>query len=756
MSSGKTYADILLPLARGTYTYRIADEVRDVVRAGMCVEAELGRKLYTGVVWRFYDEEPGLARIKTAGMPVQGAPVIGGVQMRLWEWMADYYMCGVGDVMRAALPSALRPRGFSREELERGGYRRPTVRYVSLSPDVGGEDALNDIFEKLRRRAPKQYEALVEFVAMAGEHGLFSESVPMPELTSDPAALTNLVKKGILVVGEHEVPEGELPPLPRRLPELTALQAEAVDSIKEQFAYKNTVLLHGVTGSGKTEIYLNLILEQLRAGRDVLYLMPEIAMTSQMIRRMEHWFRGRVVAYHSAFADRARMAAYMRASSGGGGKLIFGTRSAIFLPQGDLGLVIIDEEHDPGYKNHDSAPRYHARDAAAVLARMAGAKLLLGSATPSLESRWNAHTDKYGYVSLTERYGGAPLPQVEVSDTLRDVKRGERRTHFNKLTRDRIGETLAAGRQVMLFQNRRGFAPYVECAQCGWIPVCPHCNVSLTLHKNSGRLECHYCGYGCSYDRLCPECGAAEVEPRGFGTEKVENEIARLFPEARVARLDRDTARSPGRYNAIVSAFESGHTDILVGTQIITKGFDFGGVGLICVLNADNLLAYPDFRASERAFQTIMQVAGRAGRRELPGRVVVQTSHPSHPVIRHVAANDYEAMAREQLAERAAFFYPPYCRLVSLTLRHRDPELLGRAAGIMGERMRAVFGQRVSGPQSPAVERVRDEYLLGFLVKIEKDKPFADARRLLSSVAGEVGSTAEFRGVAIAFDVDPQ
>lgn len=750
------YADVLLPLMRGMYSYRVGEAVCGDVREGVCVEVELGRKRYVGVVWRLYDTPPEYRNVKTVDALVPGAPEIGPLQRRLWEWMAEYYMCHPGDVMRAALPSALKPQGFSREEFARDTYRPPVVRYMSLHPSIADEVALNGVFEKLRRRAPVQYEALVRFAESAGEGGVFTVWLPVPSLGIPSNILRQLEKKEIAVSSERELPEGELPPLPDFLPELTPVQQAAMESIKERFADRDVVLLQGVTGSGKTEIYLHLIREQLDAGRNVLYLVPEIAMTAQMIERVRRWFGERIITYHSAFTDRARVGSFLRASRSRGGEVIFGVRSSVFLPQDNLGLVIVDEEHDGGYKNSDMAPRYHARDTAAVMARLAGAKVLLGSATPSLESRANAQAGKYGYVTLGERYSGVPMPEVTVSDTLRDVKRGERRTHFNKVLRDKITAALGQGEQVMLFQNRRGFSPYVECGECGHTPSCPHCNVTLTLHRSEGALKCHYCGHTERFPKPCPECGSGDVQPRGFGTEKVEQEIAQLFPHARVARLDRDTATSPGRYNAIVASVEKGETDILVGTQMITKGFDFGGVSLVGVLNADNLLTYPDFRASERAFQTLMQAGGRAGRREKRGEVVIQTSHPDHPVIRAAAGGDYEAMAAGQLAERAAFFYPPYSRLISVTLRHKDNSLLERAASALGDAMRKVFGSRVTGPQAPAVERIRDEYLTGFILKVEKEKSYARAKELLAGLIADLAADSAFKSVRVVCDVDPQ
>ena len=430
--------------------------------------------------------------------------------------------------------------------------------------------------------------------------------------------------------------------------------------------------------------------------------------------------------------------------------------SAIFLPLRRLELVVVDEEHDPSYKQTDPAPRYQARDCAVLMTRLLGCRTLLGSATPSLESYLNAATGKYGSVVLAERYGPSRMPQILVSDTIRAVKRGERHAHFNKLLLDRMEETLGGGGQAMLFQNRRGFAPYVECRECGWTARCPDCNVTLTLHKGSGRMVCHYCGHTEPVPAKCPHCRVTEPVPMGFGTEKVEEEIARVFPEARVARLDRDSVTSERAFRQIVEAFARGDDDILVGTQMITKGFDFGGVELVGVLNADNLLNNPDFRSAERAFQLLMQVAGRAGRRENPGTVVIQTAEPGHPVLQQVIAGDYEAMARQQLAERKAFFYPPYARLLNLLLRHRDPVTLRRAANALAAALRERFGRRVLGPTAPPVDRVRGEYLATLLLKIEAGASLARAREAVRGILDRVVKSPECKGVTILCDVDPQ
>ncbi len=750
------YTDIVLPLAQEAFSYRVGEALRNSITEGRCVKVQLGHsKLYTGIVWRLHDRKPPYKTIKEVDSYVENAPMLSPLQMRFWEWLAEYYMCTLGEVMRAALPSALKPEGFSAEEFARDMFRPRSVQYVRLHPDLHGTEALNDTFESLKR-ATKQYAALVELVANLPEERLFEAEILRSQLSAETPILQALVKKKIILLEARELAAGELPPLPERLPALTPAQTRAMQEIGQGFATHEVVLLHGVTGSGKTEIYIRLIDQQLRQGRNVLYLLPEIAMTSQLVERIRSYFGERVIPYHSRFPERTRVERYLRANRSRGGELILGVRSSLFLPINDLGLVIVDEEHDTSYKQTDTAPRYQARDCAVVLARLAGAKTLLGSATPSLESWANATEGKYGLVSLTERYGGALLPQMIISDTMRAVQRGERNVHFNKALTDRIAAALTAGEQVMLFQNRRGFSPYVECGTCGWVASCPHCNVTLTFHKADGMLRCHYCGYALPLPPRCPACGQGAVESRGFGTEKVEEEITRLFPSARIARLDRDTMQNPSKFRAIITAFTRHESDILVGTQIITKGFDFGGVSLVGILNADNLLNYPDFRAAERAFQLMVQAAGRAGRRQRQGEVVIQTSMPEHPLIRQVAAGDYLAMARRQLAERSAFFYPPYCRMVGILLRHRDKMLLWRAANRLGDDLRGIFGRRLLGPQPPPVDRIREEFLVTFLLKVERSRSFAQAKVLLAEAIARLHGKAEFRSVTVVCNVDPQ
>lgn len=748
------YADIVLPLAQPAYTFAVPEGMH--VAEGTAVAVQFGpRKFYTGVVWRVHDRRPPFRTIKSIQRVLYDAPLLSAQQKALWEWIAAYYMCSAGEVMRVALPSLMKPSGDTEEEFAEDEFRPRTECYVALARELHDEGRLHEVFEKLGRRAPKQYEALLEIASAGDETRISTGEVARRLLRADYAVLHALERKGHIVCTERErtVERGGSA---FRLPELTAPQREALGSLREQFAEKPAALLHGVTGSGKTEIYIHLIAETLARGGDVLLLVPEIALTAQLIGRMERIFGSRVTPYHSKLTNRRRTETYLRLNRSQGGEFVVGVRSSIFLPLRHLQLIIVDEEHDASYKQSDPAPRYNARDCAVVMARLTGGRTLLGSATPSLETWLNAEGGKYGRAVLAERYGDARPPEIFVSDTIRAAKRGERHAHFNKLLLDKMEETLGRGGQVMLFQNRRGFSPYVECSQCGWTARCPHCNVTLTYHKGGARLVCHYCGYTAPVPAKCPSCEVTEVLPRGFGTEKVEEEIARLFPEARVARLDRDSVTSERAFNAIISDFEARKTDILVGTQMITKGFDFGGVSLVGILNADNLLNNPDFRAAERAFQLMLQVAGRAGRRSDGGEVVIQTSEPGHPVIRQVVAGDFAGMARMQLSEREAFFYPPYARLTSLTLRHRDVALLRRGVTELAARLRVRFGRRVLGPMTPPVDRIRGEYLAGLLLKIESGASSAKARALLAAELKAFAENSEFKTITVICNVDPQ
>ena len=749
------YADIVLPLAQPTYSFAIADGLE--LQCGDAVAVQFGpRNIYTGIVWRLHDVAPNVKRIKTVSRKLYPQPLLDSQQQRLWEWLADYYMCTLGEVMRMALPSLIKPQGASAEEFAAEEFQPRTESFVALRAEWQVEGTLLAEIERIKRRAPKRSEALQAILTFSQKHDF--QPFPRRLLECDVPLISALQKAGYIELSQRErVIESrhDLEPL---LPQLTPAQQSVAEQIRQsQSEGRRVHLLRGITGSGKTEIYMTLIADVLARGGDVLLLVPEIALTSQLIERMRRVFGKRVTTYHSKLTALRRTEAYLRLTASEGGELVIGARSALLLPHRHLQLVIVDEEHDQSYKQSDTAPRYNGRDTAIYLASLRGAATLLGSATPSLESYANAIGGKYGYSELLERYGNSTLPQIIISDTVRAVKRGERKIHFNHSLLNAIGDALQRGEQVMLFQNRRGFSPFVSCSDCGWTMRCPHCNVTLTLHNSTSRMECHYCGYTAQVPKSCPHCHTSHITPMGFGTEKIEQTIEQLFPTARVARLDRDTSTSESAYNRIIRDFENGDTDILVGTQMISKGFDFGRVSVVGILNADNLLNSPDFRASERAFQLIMQVAGRAGRRDdAPGVVVIQTSEPDNPVIGWVQRGDYEAMARSELHERHTFCYPPYSRLLRIVLRDEDLQLLRRCATQLSERLREKFGRRVVGPVSPPIDRLRGEYIIHLMIKIENGRSMARARELLGEAMRGISSRSEYKTVKILIDVDAQ
>jgi primosomal protein N' (replication factor Y) len=734
------------------YTFALSESL--AVGVGDAVVVQFGSsRFYTGIVWSITEEKPDYPRLKPILKKLYSTPLITPAIQRLWEWIAEYYMCTLGEVMRVALPSLAKPSATSLSDLDERSIEPPTERYIALTNELRTEEALAEYVAKHSRRAPRRCENLDTIAALAMERNAEDGFVPRRLLSIDNDDLITLRKKSLIRTEERVVQRVESSS-EFLTPTLSEAQNIALNKIREAHENEKVTLLHGVTGSGKTEIYIHLIAETLAQGRDVLMLVPEIVITSQLVERLEHIFDGRTTTYHSRLTALRRGQTFLRLASSSGGELIVGVRSAIFLPAKNLGLIIVDEEHDGNYKQSDLAPRYNARDCAVVMGRIYGANVVLGSATPSLESYMNSLAEKYAYVELTERWGEGVLPEVVVSDTIRAVKRGERKTHFNFDLLNDISRTLAAKEQVMLFQNRRGYSPYIQCRTCGYSPRCPHCNVTLTQHKASSRMECHYCGYTMPTPSVCPNCDIQDMALMGFGTEKAVEEIARLYPEARVDRLDSDTSTSERAFKQIVHNFEAGETDILVGTQIITKGFDFKGVSTVGILNADNLLSVPDFRASERAFQLMMQVAGRAGRHNDRGRVVIQTSQPKHPVITYVATGDYHAMAHKELEERRAFGYPPYSHLIRIMLRHANYELLRHAAHHFATLMRKKFGSRVMGPVSSALDMLRGEHRAEIMIKIESGASMQRARKMMREAMADHSAKEEFKGVKITVDVD--
>ena len=650
---------------------------------------------------------------------------------------------------------------FVKEELKRT-YKPKTETRVRLTEAACNERRLHFFFDELQRRAPKQLDLLMKYIELSGclggrEVKEVSKAELLKRSGATPAVFSGLVDKGVFEVYQQKV--GRLETVSQAvmsLNELNVHQQRAFDEIRASFRVKNVCLLHGVTSSGKTEIYIHLIDEAIRQGKQVLYLLPEIALTTQITERLKRVFGSRLGIYHSKFPDAERVEVWQKQLSHEPYDIILGVRSSLFLPFQRLGLVIVDEEHENTYKQQDPAPRYHARNAAIVLASMCGAKTLLGTATPSVESWYNAtEGGKYALVELKERYKEIQLPEIIPVD-IKELQRKKRMNGpFSPLLLQYVREALEQKEQVILFQNRRGFAPMIECHTCGWVPKCKNCDVSLTYHKGLNQLTCHYCGYTQPVPRQCPACEGVDLRNRGFGTEKIEDDVKAIFPEARVARMDLDTTRTRTAYERIIHDFQQGRTDILIGTQMVSKGLDFDHVSVVGILNADTMMNYPDFRAYERAFQLMAQVAGRAGRKNKRGRVVLQTKSIDHPIIPQVMRNDFEGMVAGQLAERQLFRYPPYYRLVYVYLKHRNEQLLDVMAQTMAAKLRAVFGARVLGPDKPPVARIQTLFIRKIVLKIETNAPMARARQLLVQVQQEMVAEDRFKSLIVYYDVDP-
>lgn len=645
------------------------------------------------------------------------------------------------------------------EELKES-FKPKTDNYIRLTIPAEDQDRLRSVFDELAK-APKQLNLLLRYLDIS--HYLqqnppieISRKDLLEQANATPSALKALADKGIFEIYQKEI--GRLSAYDRDTVDaftLNDFQQKALSEINQQFTDKSTVLLHGITSCGKTEIYIHLIEEQLRQGKQALYLLPEIALTTQLTDRLKRVFGDKLGIYHSKFSDNERVEIWNNLLNNKGYQIILGVRSSVFLPFSNLGLIIVDEEHENTYKQQDPAPRYHARNAAIVLASMHGAKTLLGTATPSIETYYNAQTGKYGLVELFHRHEGLQLPLIEAVDT-KELRRKKRmKSTFSPDLIEKINEALAKNEQVILFQNRRGFAPMVECQLCAWVPKCKHCDVSLTYHKRMNQLTCHYCGYTYEIPRSCPACGHHSLEMRGFGTEKIEDEIKELFPEVGVGRMDFDTTRSRKAYEQIIHDFETRKTNILIGTQMISKGLDFDNVSVVGILSADTMMNFPDFRSHERAYQLMTQVSGRAGRKNKRGLVILQSSEPAHPIIRQVIAGDYRAMYEAQLAERNLFRYPPFFRLIYIYLKHKNETLLSEMATEMGTRLRAVFGPRVLGPDSPPVARIQTFYIRKIILKIETQANLQRVKDHLQHIRTEMATDERYKSLMVYYDVDP-
>ena len=777
------------------------------------------KKMYTGIVCLIHSIAPILYQAKEIICLLDEQPIIRFPQLKFWEWMSSYYLAYPGEVYQAAIPAGLKLESetqvrlnpaFEREIalsdkeykiidalsdgkiksvselnkvtemrdtlpalkilMEKGlvevseelteKYRPKTESYIRLTEKASSENQLRNIFEELSR-ARKQLELLMKYIELSkclSKNNIIevSKKELLEKSGNSVSVLSALTARNVLEIYQKEI--GRLDRsevLTEEKYPLNEFQLKAFNELNHQFIDKKTVLLHGITSSGKTELYIHLIEQTLAEKKQVLFLVPEIALTTQLTSRLKRIFGNKLAVYHSRFSDAERVEIWNNMLQDKGYEVVIGARSAVFIPFRQLGLVIVDEEHETSYKQFDPAPRYNARNAAIVLASLHGAKTLLGSATPAIESYFNAKTGKYGYVAINQRFREMELPDILIADTKEAYRKKQMEGHFTPLLKEKTKKALQNKEQVILFQNRRGYAPYLECKNCTYVPKCKNCDVSLTVHKFLNKLTCHYCGYTEHIPELCPVCNTPNLENKGFGTEKIEQEITEFFPQARVSRMDVDTTRNKKSYDKIITDFEQGKVDILVGTQMVTKGLDFERVSLVGILNADNMLNFPDFRSHERAFQLMAQVSGRAGRKNKRGTVVLQTSNPEHPVIGQVIRNDYEAMFNTQSEERSQFGYPPYTRLIEITLRHRDVKTVDHAAQELAAELRKIFSHRVFGPNIPPVSRIQNYYIKNILLKIETEASPVRAKEILKQITDLLLARQPFKSVKISLDVDP-
>ncbi len=817
------YADLLLPLPlQNLYTYQVPASMVQLMRRGCRVLVQFGeKKYYSGIVMEVHDRKPQF-ETKVIEEVIDTEPIVTEGQLRLWAWIAEYYICTIGEVLKAAMPQGLKLESESRlmynaqfegqsdltprqaevlafvtekkvctitevaaklggvnpiahikalleveaiyisEEL-RDAYKPKMVNSYGLSTELRSSDDLYAKLGELEKKAPKQVEALMAFMQAAGGAGCATDGKRLTKEQIEAggkishSALAGLVRNGLLTQEKREVSRlNEVTDGMSPLNELTDIQAKALSGIEEQGANGKPVLLYGVTGSGKTEVYIHLIDKAIRQGKNVLYLLPEIALTTQIMTRLSRHFGKDMVVYHSKFSDGERVEVWKKMLSNKPPRLVLGVRSSILLPLRDLGLIIVDEEHESSFKQYDPAPRYNARDMAIVLrGQMDDCRVVLGSATPSLESWENARQGKYGLVRLEQRHAGLELPTVETINMTDARKKRAVKGVFSFRLQEVVDKALRGGEQLILFQNRRGFSPIVECKQCALVPKCANCDVSLTYHKSSGQLVCHYCGYSIAMPTVCPACGNPSLTPQGFGTEKIEEGCAELFPKARTVRMDLDTARSRKSLEEIIQKFAARQYDILIGTQMVTKGLDFEGVSTVGIMNADALTNKPDFRADERAYQLMAQVSGRAGRKGSQGKVYIQTSNPEHPVVCAICANDYEGNAERLLNERKAYFFPPFARMISLTVKHKDATTALDAARTLAMALRAKFGRMATGPMAPVVARVSNLYMQEIILKIPRTASPTQVKSLMMNDVNTLIAEARFRSVAVRIDVDP-
>ena len=830
------FADVILPLAvPNFYTYSIPNSLHDKIKSGQRVVVQFGKKkLYTALVYKVHSSKPELYKAKPIESILDAEPIVNQKQFELWKWISEYYMCHIGEVMNAALPSGLKlssetklllnkeaevkPEELSDDEyliheaLQKDGvitlseaeeivqsksaqsviksllekrilviqeelkekFKPKIEEFVKLTEYASDEKNLKNIFDELEKKAFKQLEVLMEFVhalpptpsLKEGEQIGIKKSELLKRKNASSAVIDALVKKNVFEVYEKETGRFASHDASADSKNLSIEQEDSLKKIYQEWKEKEVVLFHGVTSSGKTEVYVRLIEETLKQGKQVLYLLPEIALTTQVVMRIKKYFGDQLGVYHSKFNENERVEVWNEINkskvkseksevTAGKFQVILGARSALFLPFSNLGLVIVDEEHDASYKQFDPAPRYHARDSAIMLANIHKAKVLLGSATPSVESFYNAKEGKYGFAELTTRYGGVQLPEIIVSDIKDATKRKKMKSHFSPLLLDNIEQALKDKEQIILFQNRRGFAPQLQCKTCGWVPTCKNCDVSMVYHKSGEQLRCHYCGYMTAIPASCSACGSPEMQMKNFGTEKIEEELQIFFPDARIARMDYDSTRLRFAHERLITDFEERNIDILVGTQMVTKGLDFENVSLVGILSADQMMNFPDFRSHERSFQMLAQVSGRAGRKSKRGKVILQTYSPDNSIIQDVISNDFEKMYTEEIEHRKNFQYPPFYRLIELTIIDKDVDVVNTSSDELAQKLRTAFGKRVLGPEFPIIPRIKNLYHKKMVIKIAKEESPNKTKAMIRSSILELQKYPAYKYLRVQADVDP-
>ena len=814
------FIDVILPIPlEKLFTYSITEAEADFIKPGTRVAVPFGKqKIYTALVHTIHQNAPTIYEAKEIHQILDENPIVTEQQLKFWTWIASYYMCTLGDVLRAALPSALilesetivilnrdaeideislkddeflvyealthqsslkvqdiskildkknclptlkrllEKEVISLDEELYEKYKPKQIRYIKLNESYASDESLSSLLDNLSSRATKQRDILMNYFTMsAAAKSPIKVSDLVKKSKASSAQIKALIDKDILQdyvlnVDRVSFSNDDI----EASKELNNFQSDTLNNIIESFEKQNVTLLKGVTSSGKTEIYVKLIEKVLSQNKQVLYLVPEIALTSQLVSRLKQYFGNQISVYHSRYSNNERVEVWQHVLKGSEkAKVILGARSSVFLPFKNLGLVIVDEEHEVSYKQFDPAPRYHARDAAIVLASHFGAKTLLGSATPSIESYFNAIVSKkYGLAELNERYNNVLMPEIELVDIKDKYKRKRMKGHFSDRLIEEMTEALDNGFQVILFQNRRGFSPIIECNTCGHSPQCPNCDVSLTFHQYKNQLRCHYCGHHIAMQKACQACGSVELDSKGFGTEQIQEEVSNLFPEIKVARMDLDTTRGKYSYEKIISAFENQEVDVLVGTQMLTKGLDFRNVKLVGVMNADNLLNFPDFRAHERSYQLMQQVSGRAGRTKERGKVLIQTYNPYHKILQQVSVNDYKGMFKEQMDERYNYKYPPIYRLIKITLQHRDYNKVNDGAEWLSKSLRQLFEQNVLGPEFPPISRIRNQYHKNILIKIPEQQSLGKTKEAILKIKNSFLSIKDFRPIKVVLNVD--